>query len=394
MNKLKTPLLLSCIAIFLFSCQNQAENKVEITYEKGTFGYNLEKLQAIEGLEVLENGDAIIAVSGPFQARILTSSAKGKAGKSYGWVNLEMIEKGEQDSTMAYMGGESRMWFAPEWGPNSLFFPKGAVQVDSTMRAPHDLNNKKFTEIHRTASSLTFGGQLQLQNNNNYVFNLDIERTITLLSKEEIEKNLGITLSSKLAHVGFSATTSAKNIGKEQFTQANGLVSIWELGCMLTSPDTRVILPLSEATDSITEYFTPIADRVIIQDEVVYYKADATGINKIGIPPQYAKNVMGSYSPANQLLNIATFSLTKDGVFVNSVPKNTTPYQGDVINIFNGNPEIPFYEFESSSSAKELKPQEKMQHQQTTYHFEGSEAALDEIAQTVLGVSLKEIPEF
>lgn len=394
MNKLKTLFLLSSVVLLLVACQNQVESNTNITYEKGTFGYELEKLQAIEGLEVLEDGDAMIAISGPFQARILTSSAKGKAGKSYGWVNLGMIEKGEHDSTMAYLGGESRMWFAPEWGPNALFFPKGIEQSNATMRAPFDLNNKKFKEVSRTDNSLSVEGKMQIKNNNDYTFNLAIQRTVELLPRAAIEANLGITLPNEMASVGFSATTIVENIGEEQFKQENGLIAIWELGCMLTSPDTRVIIPLSQVTDSVTEYFTPIADRVKIENEVVYYKTDALGINKIGIPPQYAKNVMGSYSPSNQLLHIATFSFEQDSFYVNSVPNNESPYQGDVINIFNGNPEIPFYEFESSSSAKELKLNEKMRHQQSTYHFEGSEATLNKIAQAVLGVSLEEIPEF
>ncbi|MEM0994515.1 MAG: DUF6786 family protein [Bacteroidota bacterium] len=386
-------LLLSLIGL-LTACQPSSDMK----YTEGTFGYDLARLQAIEGLEVLEDGDAMIAVSGPFQARILTSTAKGKTGSSYGWVNFGLIEKDTHGVTMAYLGGESRMWFAPEWGPNALFFPKGVEQVSSNMLAPAALNNNKFKEISRKDNTLNFGGELQITNNNGYTFDLAVERSISLLSDAAIAQALNITLSEQLAAVGFSASTIVKNMGRDTFSRDSGLIAIWELGCMLTSPDNRVIIPLREATDSITEYFTPIAERVRIKDGVVYYKADALGINKIGIPPQYAKNVMGSYDPSKQLLNIVTFSFERDRFYVNSVPDNTTPYQGDVINIFNGvldeTAQIPFYEFESSSSAKELQPQQTMQHRQTTYHFEGEKAVLNEIAQKVLGVSLDEIPAF
>jgi hypothetical protein len=51
------------------------------------------------------------------------------------------------------------------------------------------------------------------------------------------------------------------------------------------------------------------------------------------------------------------------------------PYRGDVINVFNdgvtetGGPFGPFYELETSSSARQLRAGESMVHFQATYHF-------------------------
>lgn len=363
-----------------------------------TFGYDLKRLKAIEGLEVLQDGNALIAISGPYQGRILTSSAKGMKGKSYGWVNYDLIESGKHATTMANLGGESRLWFGPEYGRFSLCFERGAEQIDDNMFRPHDSNYKKFKEIKRSKNSLTVGGQMQLKNAENYVFNIEVERTISLLTKAGIEKNLGISLAESTAFVGFSAESTVTNISQAPFQKENGLIAIWELGCMLTSPDNVVIIPLSQSTDSINSYFGEIEGRMQLKNDIVFYKVDALGINKIGIPPQYCKNVMGSYSPSNQLLNIVTFSFENDSLYVNSIPKNTAPYEGDVINIFNGvvdeKLDLPFYEFESSSSAKELKPNEKMYHWQRTYHFEGTEVELNVIAKRVLGGGLADIPKF
>ena len=367
-------------------------------YPKGTFGYDLEKLQAIESIEVVADGNAMIAVSGPYQGRIFTSSAKGKTGKSYGWVNWDLIEKGEHAKEMAGLGGESRLWFAPEWGKYSLCFKAGEEQTDANLRRPQDSNTKQFILKKRTENSLTYSGNMQLKNDHNFVFDLEVERTISLLSKATIEKNLALPLSDKTAFVGFSAETIIENSGTKPFKKETGLIAIWELGCMLTSPDNVIILPLSQATDSLTEYFTPTEDKMYIKDKVVYYKGDAQWLNKIGILPQYCKNVMGSYSPVNQQLNIVTFTFDKEGVFVNSLPNSDAPYKGDVINIFNGEQSdkfnLPFYEFEAISSARELQPKAQIVHQQTTYHFEGAVEALEKIAQKVLGVSLIDLPTF
>lgn len=382
-----------CIIIYiclLMSCQQNDQ--------LDSFGYDLERLQAIEGLEILQSGSSMIAVSGVYQGRIFTSSVKGKESKSYGWINWELIENGTHAIEMAGLGGESRLWFAPEWGKFSLCFEAGKEQIDANLRRPIDLNKKQFTTIQKSPTSLTSEGNMRLINDQNFAFDIHAERTISILSREAIEKNLSLAIPDQVAYVGFTAETTIKNISASPFTKETGLIAIWELGCQLTSPDNVVILPLSQPTDSLTEYFGVIEDRLKIKDQVAYYQADASAIGKIGILPQHCKNMMGSYSPSQQLLNIVTFSFDNDPIYVNSVPKNTTPYQGDVINIFNGvvneKLNLPFYEFESSSSAKELRSTEKMYHRQTTYHFEGEEEQLDKIAHHLLGVHLKYIPKF
>ncbi len=367
-------------------------------YQLGSFGYDMNRLQAIEAIEILQSGSSMIAVSGIYQGRIFTSSAKGMAGKSYGWINWELINKGSHATEMAGLGGESRLWFAPEWGKFSLCFEAGREHIDENLRRPIDSNRKQFTTAQKTPTSLTCKGIMQLINDHNFTFEIHTERTVAILTKEFIEKNLSISIPDDVAFVGFTAETTIQNISAKQFKKETGLIAIWELGCQLTSPDNIVMLPLSLPTDSVTEYFGEIADRIKIQDQIVYYQADALAIGKIGILPHHCKNIMGSYSPSQQLLNIVTFSFESDPIYVNSVPNNATPYQGDVINIFNGvvNDELnlPFYEFESSSSAKELQPMEKMNHRQTTYHFEGDIQYLNLIAKTLLGVSLYDIPEF
>ena len=340
----------------------------------------------------------MVAVSGIYQGRIFTSSARGRAGKSYGWVNWELINKGTHATEMVALGGESRLWFAPEWGKFSLCFEAGKEHIDANLRRPIDSNRKQFNTTKKTPTSLTCEGNLQLINDQNFAFDIHTARTIAILNKEDIEKKLSISIPDPVPFVGFTAETTVKNISAQPFKKESGLIAIWELGCQLTTPDTVVILPLRQPTDRITEYFGVLEDRLTIKDQVVYYQADALAIGKIGILPRHCKNVMGSYSPSQQLLTIVTFSFENDPIYVNSVPHNTTPYQGDVINIFNGvvddNLNLPFYEFESSSSAKELQPSEQMYHRQTTYHFEGEMDNLNQIAESVLGISLKQIPAF
>ncbi len=74
------------------------------------------------------------------------------------------------------------------------------------------------------------------------------------------------------------------------------------------------------------------------------------------------------------------------------------PFRGDVVNSYNDGPNPqdgkllgPFYEMETSSPAEALAPGQSVLHTHRTYHFAGSEAQLDSIAQATLGVTIAQI---
>jgi hypothetical protein len=107
----------------------------------------------------------------------------------------------------------------------------------------------------------------------------------------------------------------------------------------------------------------------------------------------------GSYDEERKVLTIVEYSLPgKPSDYVNSAWKiQDKPFEGDAVNAYNDGPLEngtqlgPFYEIESSSPAAHLKFEETLEHKQTTLHFGGDEAALNLIAQKVLGVSLDNI---
>ncbi len=380
----------------LLNCKKPESN----VSDTPSFADHVKKLEIIKDLQVLKHGNSAIALSGTYQGRIFTSTATGLNGKSYGHVNWKLLDEGTHEQTLARLGGESRMWFGPEFGKYSIFFDKGVERDIENMKISPDLDTKTFALIEKDELSVTYGADLEIRNTFGYTFNVNTKRKLSLLTKSQIENDLNVMLNENTPFVGFSAETTIKNLG-EQWSKEHGLLSIWELGCMLTSPDNRVIIPLKKETDSVTGYFTPVtSERLVTKDSVVFYKADADGVNKIGVRPDLSKNIMGSYSPKNNLLNIVKFTFENDALYVNSLPGNNTPYSGDVTNIFNGEVDEatdknwPFYEFETSSSTKELNTNETMRHEHTTYHFEGSFEDLNVISLKVLGVDLGHIPQF
>jgi hypothetical protein len=150
-----------------------------------------------------------------------------------------------------------------------------------------------------------------------------------------------------------------------------------------------------------SDYFGNIpADRLVVKDDVIYFSADGKFRSKIGMNPKRSKAVLGSYDADNRVLTVVQFTQPK-GVtdYVNSLWKlQDNPYGGDASNAYNDGPPSPgakplgpFYELESSSPAAALKPGKSLTHVHRTVHLIGSEAELDRIARSVLGVSLGEI---
>jgi hypothetical protein len=110
---------------------------------------------------------------------------------------------------------------------------------------------------------------------------------------------------------------------------------------------------------------------------------------------------MGSYDGLNKVLTIIQYNYPKDNTtsYVNSMWEiQEKPFAGDVVNSYNDGPPEPgkkplgpFYELESSSPARALKPSEAIVHLHRTIHFQGPAEDLDNIAKLTLGVPLEEI---
>ncbi|MBD0259018.1 MAG: hypothetical protein ICV83_25145, partial [Cytophagales bacterium] len=94
---------------------------------RGTFGYDLGFLRKHGPVVVLSSPDtrAQVLVSPAYQGRVMTSTASGPAGNSYGWINYDLIASGKTGPHMNAFGGEDRFWLGPEGGQYGLYFRKG-----------------------------------------------------------------------------------------------------------------------------------------------------------------------------------------------------------------------------------------------------------------------------
>lgn len=373
---------------------------------EGTYGWDAAFLRThTKNLVELsdQEGQAKVVLSADYQGRVMTSTSSGDTGKSFGWINYALIESGEFKDQFNPVGGEERLWFGPEGGQFSLYF-KGGDDFDiANWQVPAIIDTDPFDIRTATDTSAVFFKNASLKNYSGTVFKVDIERTIRLLSKSNLEDEMGIVLPPAVSAVAFETENKLKNAGSEKWTRENGLISIWLLGMFTPSSQTLAIIPfkgIENAGEYISDnYFGEIpGNRLIIKDSTLYFSCVGKYRSKIGLAPEVAKPVAGSFDFENNVLTVIKFPVEREGLYVNSKwEMQERPFKGDVVNSYNdgsmadGSQLGPFYELESSSPARELAAGETQQYRQVTSHFEGPYDDLAQLAKELLGVDLNEL---
>ncbi len=374
-----------------------------------TFGDDINFLKGHTDLVVLQDksGQGKVAVAPAWQGRVMTSTAEGDGGSSFGWINRELIESGKLQPHMNVFGGEDRIWLGPEGGQFSVFFAKGAAFEFANWFTPAAVDTMPYRIVSRSARRARFAARFILTNYSGTTFDVKVDRTVRVLEPSQAWKELGLTPIDGVKVVAFEGDNKIINAGHNAWHKDTGLLSIWILGQFNPSPGTTIVAPIKSGPESelgvkaTANYFGSIPpERLAVKDEVVYLKADGQFRSKIGLNPKRSKKVLGSYDTDGHVLTIVQFS-QPDGVtdFVNSLWKmQDNPYGGDVANSYNDGPPTPgakplgpFYELESSSPAAMLAHGESMSHVHRTMHLTGPEEALDKVARSVLGVSLEDI---
>ncbi len=390
--------------ISIAGCSADNSEKATGEYEKGSYGYDAAFMKKYsQNVLELQNGNAKVLLSADYQGRVMTSSASGDSGISYGWINYELISSGEKKAQFNPVGGEERFWLGPEGGQYSIYFKKGDSFNIKNWQVPAVIDTEKFEVVQSDTSSATFSKSAVLTNYSGSVFHLQIKRTVQLLDANAIEEILHSDIPSGVQYVAYRSVNQLINSGDNEWKKESGLLSIWLLSMMTPTEETKVMIPFSpqpNARSFITDnYFGEIpANRLSVKDSILYFRCDGKSRGKLGISPAIAKPVAGSFDFKNNVLTILIPEVYKDEMYVNSKWEiQKEPYKGDVINSYNDGPLQdgsqlgPFYEIESSSPVRELKPGEVQEYQQTIIHFRGDYPALKELAKQLLQADLDEV---
>ena len=373
---------------------------------KGMYGYDSAflKKHTTKVLELMnDDSSAKILLSADYQGRVMTSTATGDTGTSFGWLNYDLISAKEKKKQFNPVGGEERFWMGPEGGQYSLYFKGGDSFNIAHWQVPSFIDTEIYDVAQSDKSSATFTKKTSIINFSGTKFDLAIERKVRLLTRDQLATRLQTTIPGSIHFVGFETDNKITNTGNEDWVKEKGLLSIWILGMFTPSGKTTVIvpfLPIPNARSYITDnYFGPIpAERLQVKDSVLFFTCDGKYRSKIGLSPLVAKPIAASFDFEKNILTIIIPQVNRNAAYVNSKWElQKEPYKGDVINSYNDGPLEdgtqmgPFYEVESSSPALELKKGETGQYKEITCHLQGDYNSLNQVAKQLLGVDLNTI---
>jgi len=395
------------VLISIATLSGCVEEKTEMA--KKTFGDDLTFLKKHTDVVILSetSGNSQVAVLPTLQGRAMTSTAEGTEGLSFGWINRELIASGKTVEHINVYGGEDRFWLGPEGGQFSIFFKKGVPFDLENWFTPASIDTEPFELVSKSESRAILKKDMQLENYSRTIFNLRVDREIRVLERSEALNALGIAPAKTVKIVAFESNNTMTNTGTKAWDKESGLLSIWILGMFNPSPATTIVVPFNAGTEDELgpivndAYFGKVpANRLVVKDGVMFFSGDGQYRSKIGLSPQRARPIAGSYDAVNKVLTIVQYNKPQTAAdYVNSMWElQAEPYKGDVVNSYNDGPPEPgakpmgpFYELETSSPAAALKPGEAVSHIHRTYHLQGPEADLDSIAKATLGVTIAEI---
>ena len=413
-NRLLVYFILAFLSVACSPSGRQKKNTMNNTKTvllKGTYGYDLtffedQKINTIELKD--KQSKACLLLVPDYQGRVMTSSANGDTGMSFGWINYKLIESGKVSNQFNPYGGEERLWLGPEGGLFSIYFPKGKGQVYANWVVPKEIDSKPFEVVSQTSESVSFRKEFALTNASGTNMEIGVERNIKLLSHAEVESALQVKLDTSLNFVAYESANTLTNKGKTAWTKETGFLSIWLLAMFNPSNDGIVFMPFKKGSEKelgkivTDDYFRKVpADRLVVKDGVLFFKTDGKHRSKIGISPQRALPYCGSYDPIKHVLTLLWYSKPDEPVkYVNSKwGKQDNPLSGDVVNSYNDGPVEdgsimgPFYEIESSSPAAMLFPGGKIMHKQRIYHIYGDESRLSMITEKLFNIPISTIKQ-
>ena len=397
------------VLIIALSCINDTSKKntsTDSSFAKGIYASDVAFLKKhTKNLIELNDkeGNSKVCLSADFQGRVMTSTATGDSGKSFGWLNYNLIAASEKRKQFNPVGGEERFWMGPEGGQFSIYFRAGDSFNIKNWQVPAFIDTTAYNITGTDPSQVIFSKKATFINYSGTTFNINIDRKINLIDKNEASEKLNATIPGNIHFVGYKTENRITNTGDSGWTKEKGLLSVWLLGMFTPTPRTIVIIPFHPQSNSrslITDnYFGSIpSERLLVKDSFLFFVCDGKYRSKIGLSPSIAKPLAASYDFQENVLTLIIPEIDKKAPYVNSKWEiQDQPYHGDVINSYNDGPLAdgsqlgPFYEIESSSPALALKKNETGVYTQITCHLQGDYDTLKKLALQILGINLDEI---
>jgi hypothetical protein len=181
MRHLRLLVVLLCVGV-LTGCMEQQKKMA-----KNTFGNDIKFLKEHTDVVVLSDatGNGQVSVLPELQGRVMTSTAGGGGGLSYGWINRELVASEKTVEHMNTYGGEDRFWIGPEGGQFSVFFKHGVPFDLEHWFTPAPVDTEPFDLVSTTKDLAILKKDMQLVNYSGTVFDVRVDREVRILPKDE-----------------------------------------------------------------------------------------------------------------------------------------------------------------------------------------------------------------
>ncbi len=387
----------------------ESRQTTEKVMEAGTFEADVAFLRQHTSIAILRDtrGAAQVVVAPAWQGRVMTSTARSGQGRSFGWINRDLIASRKVLPHFNPLGGEDRVWLGPEGGQFSIYFASGASFDLDHWFVPKALDTLPFQVVKQSQHSIALKSSFEVTNYSGTRFEVLLNREVRVLEPQAVWAALSLPALQGISIVGYESANTLTNAGDAAWTKETGLLSVWILGMFNPSTESTIAVPFKIGPESVlgavvtSDYFGAVPPaRLKARNGVVFLRADGQFRSKIGINPKRSLGKLGSYDSSHRVLTIVQFNQPQ-GVtdYVNSLWRmQDNPFAGDALNSYNDGPPAPdrppmgpFFELESSSPAAALAPGASLSHLHRTIHLMGPEDQLDRVSRAVLGVSLAEI---
>src|SRR6266849_6391638 len=223
-------------------------------------------------LTLTDQSGAQVVLSPTYQGRVMTSTTGGGDRPSFGWIGRLAIASGKRQPHMNVFGGEDRFWLGPEGGQYALFFKRGDPFDLDHWHVPEPLDWGSWEVTNQAPTEVRFHKRMMLTNYAGTPMEIDVDRTVRLLSRVDLTTLLGESVGSAVQAVAFESSNTVTNVGSAQWKPESGLVSVWILGMFNPSSQTTIALPFVSGPESTLgpvvndAYFGKVpSDRLIVK---------------------------------------------------------------------------------------------------------------------------------
>lgn len=360
---------------------------------------------------ILRNDDAIVLYSPHYQGRVLTSGCGDEKASSLGWYNREVMALKNKNPRTEYLGGEDSFVVGPEGGDASIYFDQGAIFSEENRKMPEIMSTLPWKLVGASKTRARFEAVSEFTNAKGASFSVKAEREISLLSRDDVSKILGVEIPANLKVAAFQSMNKITNTSEADWSEKHGMLNIGVVGAFNANKTVNTFIPYRPGDASAlgdivrdnvfdSSFGTSNTGRVFVSDDYVRFKCDGRHISGVGISARRSEGIVVSYDDKNSLLTIVLY-IRPSGArayLPMSWRDTSNSLDGDAISVFNNGPVSKniyfsnlFYSIQTNSPALSLAAGRSQFHLQRTFHFIGSEYDLDLLSYKLTGISLKQM---